>query len=86
MRQTLHPIALLREIRYALTTGGVMALSTPYHTGAAQAASRWRIGHHFEFLEERDDVPWISGEHERYLQVYLNHCMVGRKLPTKGPK
>ncbi len=89
-----EPIALLREIQTLLNTNGIVGLSTPYHNGAGQAALRWqggrsmmstsqalrwRIGHHFEILSEQDWVPWVLGDHERRLQVYLNHCIIGRK-------
>jgi SAM-dependent methyltransferase len=92
------PIAVLREMRFVLREQGWMALSTPYHSGAVQAAERWlgaesrmgasqalrwRIGHHFEIVEERDNIPWVLGENERHFQIYLNHCMVGRKLPPR---
>jgi SAM-dependent methyltransferase len=88
------PIALLREIRTVLCKSGIMALSTPYHSGASQAAARWlgansqmgtaqalrwRIGHHFDILQEQDYVPWLLGEHERRFQIYLNHCIIGQK-------
>lgn len=89
-----EPIALLREIQTLLSANGIVGLSTPYHHGAGQAAQRWqggrsmmsasqalrwRIGHHFEILNEQDWIPWVLGDHERRLQVYLNHCIIGRK-------
>ncbi len=92
-----EPLALLREMRLVLVEAGLMALSTPYHTGASAAtarwlgpdnhmsvsqALRWRIGHHFDIVDERDYIPWVLGEHERRIQIYLNHCLVGRKSPT----
>lgn len=92
------PIALLREIRFILPVGGWMALSTPYHSGASQAAGRWlgpenrmgvaqalrwRISHHFEIVQEEDNLPWVLGSHERHLQIYLNHCLIGRKSPKR---
>jgi SAM-dependent methyltransferase/uncharacterized protein YbaR (Trm112 family) len=88
------PVGLLREIRAVLREGGLAALSTPYHSGASQAAARWlgpggqmdaaqalrwRIGHHFTILAEREQVPWVLAEHQRRFQVYLNHCLVGSK-------
>lgn len=93
-----EPIALLREIQNILIPGGFLGLSTPYHGGASQAVSRWmsgqnrmsaaqalrwRISHHFEILSEQDWVPWVLGDHERRFQLYLNHCIVGRK-PQEG--
>ena len=95
------PIALLREMRFLLHPEGLMAISTPYHTGAGKAVGRWlgtqnrmsvaqtlrwRIGHHFEILSEQDNIPWVLGEHERHIQIYLNHCMLGRKSPKKETK
>ena len=88
------PIALLRETRTVLIKDGIIALSTPYHRGAGRAVSRWmgtenrmdaaqalkwRISHFFEILAEQDMVPWLLGEHERRFQIYLNHCLVGKK-------
>jgi SAM-dependent methyltransferase len=88
------PIAYLREMRTVLRDGGIMGISTPYHSGASQAAARWlganshmdasqalrwRIGHHFEIIEEQDLVPWVLSEHERRFQIYLNHCIIARK-------
>ncbi len=89
-----NPIVLLKELRNSLKAGGIVALSTPYHTNAANAARqwlgdkrkmstaqafRWRIGHLYEVLAEEDDIPWILGQHDRHLQIYLNHCILGRK-------
>ncbi len=88
------PIALLREMNTVLRPEGTMALSTPYHSGASQAAARWlgptakmdasqalrwRISHYFSLLAEQEQVPWVLPEHQRRFQVYLSHCLVGRK-------
>lgn len=33
----------------------------------------------FTIIEERDHVPWVLREHQRWYRVFLNHCILARK-------
>ena len=92
------PIALLHEIRFMLAENGFLAISTPYHSGASRAALRWlganskmgvdqalrwRIGHHFNIIETRENIPWVLGEHARRYQIYINDCILAQKQQKK---
>lgn len=34
----------------------------------------------FTIVDEQDDVPWVLREHQRWYRVFLNHCILARKL------
>lgn len=86
------PFRLLAEKRRLTVHGGIILLSTPYldhspavvnHLAAETSDPKTTIRkslNGFEILDERDKVPWLLRASDRHYDVYLDHCLVARRI------
>lgn len=90
-----HPAKLLDGCRALLRPGGVLAMTDPYYWDPGVAAgsdwlggrpgepsadgTRRAVSERFLVCAERDLVPWVLRNSDRYYQVYFCHHLVARK-------
>jgi SAM-dependent methyltransferase len=86
------PSRLVAEKKRLAVPGGLALVATPYldhspavvnHLAAESGDPRMAVKEllgGFEILEERDQVPWLLRASDRHYDVYLDHCVVARRL------
>jgi SAM-dependent methyltransferase len=90
------PAALVGSIVKSLRRGGTLLISDPYSWSTdAAAVNKWlgeegsedsaaalrsMLAEQFEITWEKHAVPWILRTDSRFYQVWLNHCVMARKI------